>query len=85
MSKSVEQFVALRYFKNKQTYQLKQKSAVTTYSITESGRDVAFVSKLVIDSGDINLSYVNLLFLLTRCNTDLYIGEFILHILYSQF
>lgn len=37
--------------------------------ITESGRDVAFVGKLVIDSGDINL----------------YIGEFILHILYSQF
>lgn len=55
MSKSVEQSVALQMSKIRDISTKKERAA-NTYCVTESRRDIAFVGKLIIDGGNINLS-----------------------------
>lgn len=55
MSESAEQSVALQMPKISDI-STKKKRAVNTYCVTEPRRDITFVGKLIIDSGNINLS-----------------------------
>lgn len=56
MSESAEQSVALQMPKISDISTKKKKRAANTYCVTESRRDITFVGKLIIDSGNINLS-----------------------------